>query len=64
MRLARARIHLSRLAAAAQEGGPVERAWHAVGKAELARGRGRDDPALWRAAAEQWEAMGVPIRWL
>ena len=58
--VARARIHLSRLAAAAQEGGPVERAWHAVGKAELARGRGRDDPALWRAAAEQWEAMRRP----
>jgi DNA-binding CsgD family transcriptional regulator len=58
--VARARIHGSRLSAAAQEGGPVEHAWQAVGKAELARARGRDDPSLWRAAAERWEAIGRP----
>jgi ATP/maltotriose-dependent transcriptional regulator MalT len=58
--LARARIHLGRLAAAAQEGGAVERAWQAVGKAELARARGRDDPVAWRAAAGHWEAIGRP----
>jgi DNA-binding CsgD family transcriptional regulator/tetratricopeptide (TPR) repeat protein len=58
--LARARIHSSRLAAAAQEGGPVERAWQAVGKAELARARGRDNPALWRAAATEWAAIERP----
>ena len=58
--LARARIHGSRLSAAAQEGGPVERAWQAVGKAELARARGRDDPSLWRAAAERWESIDRP----
>jgi len=60
--LARARIHGTRLAAAAQEGGPVERAWQAVGKAELARARGRDDPALWRRAAAEWEAIERPYQ--
>ncbi len=66
--LARARIHSSRLSAAAQEGGAVERAWQAVGKAELTRARGRDAPPLWRAAAGQWEAIERPyedavMRW-
>jgi DNA-binding CsgD family transcriptional regulator/tetratricopeptide (TPR) repeat protein len=66
--LARARIHLSRLDAAAQEGGPIERAWQAVGKAELARARGRDDPVRWRKAGEHWESIGRPylvalMRW-
>ena len=60
--VARARIHGSRLGAAAQEGGPVERAWQAVGKAELARARGRDDPALWRRAAKEWEAIERPYQ--
>jgi DNA-binding CsgD family transcriptional regulator len=60
--VARARIHDSRLGAAAQEGGPVERAWQAVGKAELARARGRDDPALWRRAAQEWEAIERPYQ--
>jgi ATP/maltotriose-dependent transcriptional regulator MalT len=55
--LARLRIHLSRLEAAAQEGGPLEKAWLAVGKAELARGRARNDPKRWRTAAEEWEAV-------
>jgi len=55
--LTRARIHMQRLRAAAQEGGPVERAWRAVGAAELARARGRNDPALWRKAAEEWDRL-------
>jgi ATP/maltotriose-dependent transcriptional regulator MalT len=55
--LTRLDIQLSRLDAAAQEGGPVERAWLATGRAELARGRARNDPARWRKAAEQWEAL-------
>jgi DNA-binding CsgD family transcriptional regulator len=58
--IARARIHVQRLRAAAQEGGAVERAWRAVGIAELARARGRSDPKLWAAAAAEWEAMGRP----
>ncbi len=58
--IARARIHARRLAAAAQEGGAVERAWNAVGKAELARARGRDDPALWMAAAKAWDGVDRP----
>ncbi len=55
--IARARIHIQRLRAIAQEGGPVERAWNAVGAADLARARGRSDPALWARAAREWEAM-------
>jgi len=59
--IARLRIHCSRLAAAAQEGGPVERAWQATGKAELARARGRSDPNLWRQAARRWEEIERPF---
>ena len=51
---------MQRLRAAASEGGPVERAWRAVGAAELARARGRSDPKLWITAAREWEAMGRP----
>jgi DNA-binding CsgD family transcriptional regulator/tetratricopeptide (TPR) repeat protein len=58
--IARARIHMQRLRAAAQEGGPVEAAWKATGAAELGRARGKDDPKLWRAAAKQWEAISRP----
>jgi len=58
--VARARLHLQRLRAAAQEGGAVERAWRAVGAAELARARGKSDPALWLTAAEKWEAIERP----
>jgi DNA-binding CsgD family transcriptional regulator/tetratricopeptide (TPR) repeat protein len=58
----RTRIHVQRLRAAAQEGGPVESAWRAVGAAELARARGRDDPALWVKAAGEWEAMARPYQ--
>ena len=58
--VARARIHMQRLRAAASEGGPVERAWQAVGAAELARSRGRSEPKLWITAGREWEAMGRP----
>lgn len=66
--LARARIHAQRLRAAAQEGGPVEAAWSAVGAAELGRARGKNDPALWSKAAGRWEELGRPyvtamMRW-
>ncbi len=58
--IARARIHAQRLRGAAADGGPVERAWSAVGAAELARARGRTDPALWAKAAREWEAIDRP----
>jgi len=58
--VARARLHMQRLRAAAKEGGPVEGAWSAVGAAELARARGKNDPGLWRVAATKWEAVGRP----
>jgi ATP/maltotriose-dependent transcriptional regulator MalT len=66
--LARARIQLQRLDAAAQEGGPIERAWQTVGRAELARARGRVAPDLWLAAARDWESVerpyqGAVMRW-
>jgi DNA-binding CsgD family transcriptional regulator/tetratricopeptide (TPR) repeat protein len=58
--IARARIHDQRLDAAAQEGGPVERAWRAVGRAELARADGRNEPELWLEAVSAWRAIDRP----
>jgi ATP/maltotriose-dependent transcriptional regulator MalT len=60
--LARARIHVQRLRAAAAEGGPVERAWSASGTADLARARGRSDPKLWMKAVREWEAVSRPFQ--
>ncbi|HEY2772175.1 MAG TPA: AAA family ATPase [Solirubrobacteraceae bacterium] len=58
--VARVRIHAQRLRALAQDGGPVERAWSAVGAAELARARGRNDAKLWGKARRAWEALERP----
>jgi DNA-binding CsgD family transcriptional regulator/tetratricopeptide (TPR) repeat protein len=58
--LARARIHIDRLTAAAQDGGPVERARLAQGKAEMAEARGRGAAREWRRAAEAWEKIERP----
>jgi ATP/maltotriose-dependent transcriptional regulator MalT len=58
--LARARLHLQRLEAAAESGGPVEAAWCAVGAAQLARARGRNSAARWEHAAQAWEELGRP----
>jgi DNA-binding CsgD family transcriptional regulator len=58
--IARARIHMQRLTAAAQEGGPVERGWRDMGAAELARARARNDPKRWVKAAASWAAIGRP----
>jgi DNA-binding CsgD family transcriptional regulator len=58
--IARAKIHMQRLRAAAVEGGPVESAWRAMGTAELGRARGRDDSGLWLKAAAEWDAMTRP----
>jgi DNA-binding CsgD family transcriptional regulator/tetratricopeptide (TPR) repeat protein len=60
--LARARIHMERLRAAAEEGGPVESAWRAVGAAELARARGKNDSKPWMAAAREWDAIARPFQ--
>jgi DNA-binding CsgD family transcriptional regulator/tetratricopeptide (TPR) repeat protein len=60
--IARARIHVQRLRAAAQDGGPVESAWRAFGVAELARARGRNDPGPWLKAAAQWDAITRPYQ--
>ncbi len=66
--LARADIHLSRLDAAAQDGGPVEQAWLLVGNAEIARARGESTSELWEQAATAFTALDRPpcvsiIRW-
>jgi predicted ATPase/DNA-binding CsgD family transcriptional regulator len=58
--LTRARIHFQRLEAAAEEGGPVERARLATGRAELARARGRPAHKEWGKAAAAWDAVGRP----
>ncbi|HET8977459.1 MAG TPA: AAA family ATPase [Solirubrobacteraceae bacterium] len=58
--LARARIHVQRLEAAAQEGGPVERARLAQGRAELARARGRSGVREWARAAQAWSDVAHP----
>ena len=60
--VARARIHMQRLRAAAAEGGPVERAWTAAGAADLARARGRSDAKLCMKAAHEWEAISRPFQ--
>jgi DNA-binding CsgD family transcriptional regulator len=58
--IARARLHLTRLRAAAREGGPVEAAWLASGQGELSRARGRSDVGLWRKAAAAWRTVERP----
>jgi DNA-binding CsgD family transcriptional regulator len=60
--LTRARIHMQRLRAAAEEGGPVESAWRAVGAAELSRARGKNDSKPWLAAAREWDAISRPFQ--
>jgi len=58
--LTRARIHFQRLEAAAQDGGPVERARLAQGRAELARARNRPAHKEWAKAATAWAAIKRP----
>ena len=58
--LARGRLHLGRLEAGAQEGGPVEVAYLAQGKAEMSRARDRNDPERWHKAAECWDVLERP----
>ena len=59
--LTRARIHMQRLRAAAQSGGPVERAWREVGAAELAaRPRTRRPGAVGQGSG-RLAGAGAPV---
>ena len=58
--VAYADLYLARVAAAAEEGGPVEAAWRATAAAEHARATGAPDPAAWSAAAEAWAGLERP----
>ena len=58
--LARARIHMDRLKAAATEGGAVERTLLAEGRADLARASGRATVRDWQRAADAWREIERP----
>jgi DNA-binding CsgD family transcriptional regulator len=60
--LARARIHIERLRAVAEEGGPVEQAWLHTGDAEYGRAKGRSDPSKWLRSAAEWDQLHRPYR--
>jgi predicted ATPase/DNA-binding CsgD family transcriptional regulator len=61
-------FHVTRVRAAAEDGGPVEAAHLQTAEAEHARASGSPDPALYEAAAAAWEAVQRPysaalMRW-
>ncbi|HET9103611.1 MAG TPA: AAA family ATPase [Solirubrobacteraceae bacterium] len=58
--LTRARIHMDRLEAAATEGGAVERALLAEGRADLARAKDRATVRDWQRAADAWREIERP----
>jgi DNA-binding CsgD family transcriptional regulator/tetratricopeptide (TPR) repeat protein len=58
--LERAEALIQRTRAAAEDGQALERAYAATAEAEHARALAHDDPALWAAAAEAWEALERP----
>jgi len=58
--LARAEALVARTRAAAEDGQAVEQAYATTAEAEYARALGHDDPALWTAAADAWEALERP----
>ena len=60
--LTRCRLHVSGSRPRPQEGGPVERAWLAEGKAELARARGRGDPRVGQGGDARGSRSSVPTR--
>ncbi|HEY1593456.1 MAG TPA: AAA family ATPase [Solirubrobacteraceae bacterium] len=60
--ITRAKMQMQRIDAAAQEGGPIERAWEKTGLAELARARARAKPDLWIQAAREWESVERPYQ--
>ena len=58
--LGRLRVLLERVRAAADNGGPIQRAQRATAEADAARASGADDPALWVAATAAWAALERP----
>jgi DNA-binding CsgD family transcriptional regulator len=60
--LTRARIHMDRLRAIAEEGGLVERAWLQMGDAEYARAQGRPETGKWLVSASEWDELHRPYR--
>jgi ATP/maltotriose-dependent transcriptional regulator MalT len=56
----RAEIMLLRTEAAMGDARPVEAANHAIAQADVARAAGREDPALYAAAAETWQGLERP----
>ena len=58
--LARARLHLGRLEACAEDGGPLEAARAAHGRAEMSRARGRGAANAYARAARAWRAIDIP----
>jgi DNA-binding CsgD family transcriptional regulator len=60
--IANAEMLLSRVEACADGDRPVEAAFLASARAELARAEGRDDPELWAAATAGWDGLGRPYR--
>ena len=58
--LTRMKLHLDRIEAAAQDGGPVERARLLLARAEAARARGRSAAVAWARAAEACAALALP----
>ncbi len=58
--LARARLHLGRLEACAEDGGPLESARALHGRAEMARARGRGAANAYARAARAWRAIDIP----
>jgi DNA-binding CsgD family transcriptional regulator len=60
--IANAQMLLARVEACADGDRPVEAAFLASARAELARAEDRDDPGLWASAVAAWEALGRPYR--
>ena len=58
--LARAEALVARTRAAAEDGQALEQAYAATAEAEYTRALGHDDPELWTAAAEAWDALARP----
>jgi ATP/maltotriose-dependent transcriptional regulator MalT len=58
--LARARLHLGRLEACAEDGGPPESARALHGRAEMARARGRGAANAYARAAQAWRTIHIP----
>ena len=53
---------IARVEACAEGDRPVEAAFLATARAEFARASDQDDPALWAAAADAWQALDRPYR--